>query len=183
LPELGRPGRVRDRVEHVGVVHGRRTPLVHEVQLDLQAHLRRAGIEHVVVQHPGEDLQRAPYLVPVPAPVFAADLDGLNVTAHEASAQLDRETMYPAGHPPYTLARHRPWRQRAAACARPGPGRAPGWSQVRDPQIEVGPVDAAVDLDDLAGDVAAGRGGEEHHRGRDVSWVADPAERGRPLHL
>mgnify|MGYP003694716787 CR=1 FL=1 len=106
LPELGRPGRIGDRVEHGGVVHGRRTLLVHEVQLDLQADLRRAGIEQVLVQHPGEDLQRAPHLVPVLAPVFAADLDGLNVTAHEASAQLDRETMYPAGHPPYTLARH-----------------------------------------------------------------------------
>src|SRR5262249_49849817 len=101
-----RPGRVRDRVEHVGVAHGRRAPLVHEVQLDLQAHLRRAGIEHMLMQHPGEDLQRAPHLVPVPAPVFAADLDGLNVTAHEASAQVDREPVYPPGPPPYTLAPH-----------------------------------------------------------------------------
>src|SRR5690348_3101353 len=163
LPELGRPGGIGDRVEHVGVVHGRLAAGVHEIQLDLQAHLRWAGVEHVLVQHPGEDLQRAPHLVPVPAPVFAADLDGLNVTAHEASTQPGRETMYPAGHPPYTLACHRGMapacrRVRAAASRSPAHraarrGRAPGWSEVRDPQIEVGPVDAAVDLDDLAGDV------------------------------
>jgi len=122
LPELGGPGGIGDRVEHGGVVHGRRALLVHEVQLDLQAHLRGAGVEHVLVQHPGEDLQRAPHLVPVPAPVFAADLDGLNVTAHEASAQLDRETMYPAGHPSYTLARDRGRRQHAQRPAYPDLG-------------------------------------------------------------
>ena len=39
LPKLGRPSRIGDRIQHVGVLHGRRTAIVHEVELDLQAHL------------------------------------------------------------------------------------------------------------------------------------------------
>src|SRR5205814_14860 len=107
LPKLGRPRWVGDSVEHGGVAHGRRPAGVHEVQLDLHAHLRRVGLEQAFLQHPCEDLQRAPYLVAVLGPVLAADLDGLNVTTHEASAHRVRESMYPARHPLYTFVRYR----------------------------------------------------------------------------
>ena len=56
-------------------------------------------------------------------------------------------------------------------------------SEVRKPEVEVGPVHAAVDLEDLAGDVAGGRCGQEEDRGRHVLRIADPAELDRPLHL
>ena len=88
LAEFGRPGRVGDGVEHVGVLHGRSPVVVHQVQLDLQAHLCRVGLEQALAQHPGEHLQRALELVPVLPPVLATDLDRLNVPAHAASAQV-----------------------------------------------------------------------------------------------
>ena len=56
-------------------------------------------------------------------------------------------------------------------------------SEVRDAQIEVGQLDAAVDFEDLPGHVARRRGGEEDNRGRDLLRVADPAQRRGPLHL
>ena len=39
LPEFGRPGRIGDGIKHVGVLHRRRSVVVHEVELDLQAHV------------------------------------------------------------------------------------------------------------------------------------------------
>ena len=39
--------------------------VVDQVQLDLQAHLRRVVLEQVLAQHPGQHVQRAPHLVPV----------------------------------------------------------------------------------------------------------------------
>ena len=84
LPHLDAPGRVRDRVEHVGVAHGRHGRRVDEVQLDLLAHPRRAVLEQALAQHPGERVKRAPYLLPVQPPVLAGELDRLNLTAHTA---------------------------------------------------------------------------------------------------
>jgi len=87
LPEFDAPGRVRDRVQHVGVAHGRNGLRVDKVQLDLLADLCRAVLEQVLPQHPGERVQRAPHLLPVHSPVLTAELDRLNLTTHEASAQ------------------------------------------------------------------------------------------------
>ena len=89
LPELGGPGRVGDRVEHRRVAHGRRAEGIHQVQLDLHAHPGRAGLEPALAEHPGEHVQGALHLFAVFAPVLTADLDGLNVTSHEAPARRD----------------------------------------------------------------------------------------------
>ena len=85
LSELGSPGRIGDRVEHVGIAHRRLAALVDEVQLDLLADPRRGVLEYVLPQHPVEHVERAPELLPVLAAVLAADLDRLNITAHPAS--------------------------------------------------------------------------------------------------
>ena len=85
LPDLGRPSRVGDRLQRVGVAHGGHAPLVHQVQLDLLAHRRRILVEQPLTEHPGENIERPPYLLPVLAPILAADLDGLDVTAHSRS--------------------------------------------------------------------------------------------------
>src|SRR5262249_19807475 len=114
LPELGRPGGVRDCLKHGGVAHGRRPAGVDQVQLDLHAHLRRVGLEQALLQHPREDLQRAPYLVPVLGPVLAADLDGLNVTTHEASAHRSKASTQLDTF--FTLPQANRW-QRAASSA------------------------------------------------------------------
>jgi hypothetical protein len=83
LPDLGRPGRIRDRVEHVGVAHRGHAVLVDQVQLDLLADRRQVLVEQALAEHPGERIKRAPHLVTVLAPVLAADLDRLDVTAHD----------------------------------------------------------------------------------------------------
>src|SRR5258708_28392303 len=56
-------------------------------------------------------------------------------------------------------------------------------SEVGKPEIQIGPVHAAVDLEHLAGDVAGGRRRQEEDRGRHILRIADPAELDRPLHL
>jgi len=56
--------------------------LVDQVQLDFLADRRGVLLEQALAEHAGEHVERAPHLVPVPAPVFAADLDGLDITAH-----------------------------------------------------------------------------------------------------
>ncbi len=125
LPELGRPGGVRDRVEHVGVAHGRHAALVDQVQLDLQAHPRGAGLEHVFLEHLGEHFQRAPHPVAVDAPVLAADLDRLDVTTHEAPLnEMGRSGTRPV--PAYTFACHGgPTPARLTRCAAGRSRRAP----------------------------------------------------------
>src|SRR6202008_2531184 len=55
-------------------------------------------------------------------------------------------------------------------------------SQVRDGQIEVGEGDAAVDFESLAGQVAAGGGGEIDGGSGDVLRIAEPAHRCHLLH-
>ena len=65
LTDLGRPGRVRDRGQHVGIAHRRRALLVDQVQLDLLAHQCRTGLEQPLMQHPGEHVQGARQLRPV----------------------------------------------------------------------------------------------------------------------
>jgi hypothetical protein len=82
LPDLGGPGRAGDRVERGGVAHGRHPVLVDQVQLDFLADRRGVLLEQALAEHAGEDVQRAPDLVPVLAPVLATDLDCLDVTAH-----------------------------------------------------------------------------------------------------
>ena len=59
------------------------------------------------------------------------------------------------------------------------------WSslQVGQSEVEVGLLQAAVDLDHLAGEEAAGAAGEVERRGRDVLGLADPAERRLAGHL
>jgi hypothetical protein len=89
LPELGRPGRVGDGVEHGLVAHGWHPVLIDQVQLDFHAHPRRADLEPALEQHPGEDVQRTLYLLPVLPAVLATDLDGLNFTSHGAPARRD----------------------------------------------------------------------------------------------
>ena len=72
---------------------------VDEVQLDLLAHLRRVVLERILPQHPGERVKRAPHLLPVQPPVLTAELDRLNLTAHEASAQPPLAGPWPGQHP------------------------------------------------------------------------------------
>ena len=59
LAYLRRPGRIRDRREHVSIPHRRRALLIDKVQLDLLAHQRRAGVEQPLAQHPGKHVERA----------------------------------------------------------------------------------------------------------------------------
>ena len=101
LADLGGPGRVRDHVEHLGVAHRRHAVGVHQVQLDLLAHHGAVLVERPLAEHAGEHVQRAPHLLAVLAPVLAADLDRLDVTAHEVPAQLDEQptTTFPRDRP------------------------------------------------------------------------------------
>jgi hypothetical protein len=105
LGDLGAPGRVGERGEHVGVAHGRCAAGVHQVQLDLLAHLGRVVLEQLLTQHPGEDVQGAPYLVPVLAPVLTAELDRLDVAAHGTSAPVGLGDHVPVRTGVYTFAR------------------------------------------------------------------------------
>jgi hypothetical protein len=82
LPDLGGPGRAGDRREHVGVAHRRHAALVGQVQLDLLADRVGVLVEQALAEHAGERVERAAHLVPVLAPILAADLDRLDVTAH-----------------------------------------------------------------------------------------------------
>jgi hypothetical protein len=86
LAQLGGPGRVRDRLQHVGVAHGRPALVIDQVQLDFQPDLSGVGLEQVLAEHPGEYVQRPAHLVPVLPPVFTADRDQLDVATHLASA-------------------------------------------------------------------------------------------------
>src|SRR6478752_2759982 len=54
---------------------------------------------------------------------------------------------------------------------------------VREPEVEGGLLDAAVDLDQLAGDVLSRLRRQVEHARRDVLRLADPAERGLALEL
>src|SRR6478609_6453237 len=54
---------------------------------------------------------------------------------------------------------------------------------VGEPEVEGGLLDAAVDLEQLAGDVLPGLGGEVEDAGRDVLGLADPTQRGLALEL
>ena len=86
LPEFGRPCRIGDRIEHRAFrIDGKRV-VVHQVELDLQAHQPRMRLEPGLAQHPREHVQRAPHLVPVSAPILAADGDRGNIPAHMSSA-------------------------------------------------------------------------------------------------
>src|SRR6188508_3833354 len=50
-------------------------------------------------------------------------------------------------------------------------------------EVEVGCLDAAVDLEQLAGEVLPGPGAQVERRGRDVLGLADPAQWRLGLHL
>ena len=54
LPELRPPGRIGERFQHPRVAHGRRHLPADQVQFDLQADLRRVGLERPLAQHSGE---------------------------------------------------------------------------------------------------------------------------------
>ncbi len=60
--------------------------VIDQVQLDFQPDLSGVGLEQMLAEHPGEYVQRPPYLVPVFPPVLTADRDQLNVATHLASA-------------------------------------------------------------------------------------------------
>src|SRR5690606_34007059 len=55
--------------------------------------------------------------------------------------------------------------------------------QVRQPEVEVGLLEAAVDLEQLAGDVLARGRGQVEHGGGDVLGLADPSQRRLGLEL
>ncbi len=84
LAKLGRPGRVGDRAEHVGVLHRRPAVVVHQVQLDLEPHLLRLRLEPGLAQHPGQHVEAVPDLLPVGTPVRLADHDRRDIPAHRS---------------------------------------------------------------------------------------------------
>src|SRR6185437_2933345 len=84
--ELGLEVRVGDRGQNVGVLHRRVVPGVDQVELDLQAGQRTLEVELRLGEHPGEDVQAAPDLRPIPLPVLAGELSALDVLAHAGTS-------------------------------------------------------------------------------------------------
>ncbi|NYD48586.1 hypothetical protein BJY14_004569 [Actinomadura luteofluorescens] len=82
LAQLGRPRRVRDRLEHVRVAHQRVAERVDQVELDLQAYVGALEVELGFAQHPGQYVEAPAHLVAIPPPVLAADGDRSHVPAH-----------------------------------------------------------------------------------------------------
>ena len=74
LPELGDELRVGDRRQRLGVLQRGVAVVVDEVELDLEAGHRVVGVEPRLAQHPGEDVEAAAYLLPVPGAVGAGEL-------------------------------------------------------------------------------------------------------------
>ena len=80
--EFGCPGRVGDGLQHLGAGHGRQTGLVDQVQLHLQPHVVRLGIEPGFAQHPGKDVKALADFLAVCPPVLLADDHGRDIPAH-----------------------------------------------------------------------------------------------------
>src|ERR1700745_3565181 len=55
--------------------------------------------------------------------------------------------------------------------------------KVGNAEVEIRTLNSAVHLENLSGDIAGCRGGEEDQRGGDLPRVTDPAKRSRLLHL
>ncbi len=64
---------------------GRQRGLVDQVQLDLQAELRRLVLEAGLTQHPGQHVQAHAHLLAVRTPVLLGDRDGWDIPAHLTS--------------------------------------------------------------------------------------------------
>lgn len=118
--ELGGPGGIRDRVEHVAVAHRRLGLVVDQVQLDLETHPGPLGLEPRLAQHLREHVEALLHLDPVPAAVLAGEDQRRDVTSHRPSRlALCRTPLPPASHhrTPATMREARP-----AGAPHPAPG-------------------------------------------------------------
>jgi hypothetical protein len=84
LPQFGRPVPGADRVEHLRAALTHVTRAIDQIELGLEPDLLRCFLEPGILQHPGEDIQATPDLVPVAPPVVLADDDRGNILAHAA---------------------------------------------------------------------------------------------------
>ena len=140
LAELGLEVRARDRLERLGVLQGGVAALVDEVELHLEPGHRVVGVEARLAQHPGEDVQVAPDLLPVPGAVGSGELLCFHLFAHGPTLGHDgRPGTEGSRQGSSTASRARP-RPRAAPrgrAARPAarrarsPGSTPGTGRSR----------------------------------------------------
>jgi len=106
----------------------------------------------------------------VPMPIYMGDFlrsNGCSLHCYPGQG-MQTGSRQSAGH---LVAAPAPAVTMAPGCGRPAPGIA--WV------VLPGGPGAAVDGDDLAGDVPGGRGGEEVHRTGNVVRIARPAVAGR----
>ena len=73
---------IGDRLQRLGVLQRRVAVLVDQVELDLQPGHRVVGVEPRLPQHPGEDVEAAPHLLPVPGAVGSGELLCFDLFAH-----------------------------------------------------------------------------------------------------
>ena len=66
LAQLGDELGVGDRLQHLGVAHGRLAVAVDQIELDLQAGHRSVEVERRLGQHAGQRVETGPHLLPVP---------------------------------------------------------------------------------------------------------------------
>ena len=85
LAELGLEVRLGDRLQHLGVLERRVTPVVDEVELDLEPGHRVVGVEAGLAQHPGEDVEVAPHLLAVARAIGPRELLLLDFFSHGAT--------------------------------------------------------------------------------------------------
>ena len=82
LAELGLEVGVGDRLQRLGVLQRRVAALVDQVELDLEPGHRVVGVEARLAQHPGEHVEAAPDLLPVPRAVGPGELLCFHLFAH-----------------------------------------------------------------------------------------------------
>ena len=85
LAELGGPAWIVNGLQCLGALHRRRPGVIHQVELDLETHLLVPGIEPVLAEHLGEDIQATVHLLAVATPVLLAHGDRGNFPAHRPS--------------------------------------------------------------------------------------------------
>ncbi len=90
--QLGVPGRVRDRLQRVGVAHRGLGPVVDQVQLDLETHLGPLGLETRLAQHLRERVEALLHLDPVAAAVLAGEGERRDVPSHRSPSRLSSGT-------------------------------------------------------------------------------------------
>ena len=101
-----------DQLQDLLVDHRRVAGRVGEVELDLEAHAAPLGVEPGLGQHPGEHVQAALHLLPVPLTVLAGELPARDVLTHVPPL--------PRARPRPTLARERRQGEGPSTGASPG---------------------------------------------------------------